>query len=413
MKIAHPKLKSALNSLIMKNVFFSSVLLQHRFVECKDDPECPTACIDGETLKYNPSFIDTLSFQEICGLLAHESLHICLAHHARIGKRDFELWNIATDYAINSELKQKGFVLPKCALEFDGFKDTSAETIYRLLDQRNKSGSGNNNQSGQGNPQSGQNPQSTNQQSQKGPNKTNPSKNPSVPDASKEKNSNFGAVKKGKQTMTQAKQMVEVAKALGIMAGDKSANLEKIFKELQPKFQWQEIINKFVGDVCSSDYNWSKINKRYLSSGFILPGLAAKRISKFTLGVDVSGSIGLNEISVMVSEILNCLNCFQEEGIVDPKLEVIYIDTEIKKIETIELNGPPPSPVGGGGTDFRELFRYLDKEGFESDALIFMTDGMTGGWADKEPNFPVLWMRIGNYDFQPPFGERYDFDVFS
>ena len=38
----------------------------------------------------------------------HEGMHRVLRHHLRMNDRDSELWNIATDYAINSILKKSG-----------------------------------------------------------------------------------------------------------------------------------------------------------------------------------------------------------------------------------------------------------------------------------------------------------------
>lgn len=66
----------------------------------------PTATTNGPALRYNPSFIDTLSIAESRDLVLHEAGHIIFGHHVRMGKRDPELWNISTDLSLNDRLGQ-------------------------------------------------------------------------------------------------------------------------------------------------------------------------------------------------------------------------------------------------------------------------------------------------------------------
>jgi len=50
------------------------------------------------------------------------------------------------------------------------------------------------------------------------------------------------------------------------------------------------------------------------------------------------------------------------------------------------------APQGGGGTDFRPVFRMI-KENFKNniDCLVFFTDGY-GDFPDKEPPYDVYWV---------------------
>jgi len=96
---------------------------------------------DGRRIVYNPAFVEKLTSPELEGVLAHECLHVGLAHHCRRGERDAELWNRAADYAVNPILINNGITLPKDALIDPAFAALSAEEIYaRLLKLEQDSG---------------------------------------------------------------------------------------------------------------------------------------------------------------------------------------------------------------------------------------------------------------------------------
>ena len=67
-----------------------------------------------------------------------------------------------------------------------------------------------------------------------------------------------------------------------------------------------------------------------------------------------------------------------------------------------------PKPKGGGGTDFEQFFKDINKKEFNnSDGVcIYLTDGY-GYFPEKEPDLPVLWVVIpgGAEKEYFPFGE--------
>ena len=61
---------------------------------------------------------------------------------------------------------------------------------------------------------------------------------------------------------------------------------------------------------------------------------------------------------------------------------------------------------GGGGTDFRPGFEYMEKHGIETDLIIYFTDGYCNSFPDNEPDAIVIWaIYNGVKDFKPPFGD--------
>ena len=63
-------------------------------------------------------------------------------------------------------------------------------------------------------------------------------------------------------------------------------------------------------------------------------------------------------------------------------------------------------PVGGGGTDFSCLFRYLDSSTLNPASIVIFTDGQ-GDFPDERAanNVPVLWL-LSRDDVVVPWGHR-------
>src|SRR5690606_23983989 len=100
-KIKHSKLAKARASLIIDHPFFASILLP---MPISEDKTIPTMATDGETIRYNPEWTDSLTLDETTFVLAHETLHCVFDHMGRRGERTPNRWNQAADYIINELL---------------------------------------------------------------------------------------------------------------------------------------------------------------------------------------------------------------------------------------------------------------------------------------------------------------------
>jgi predicted metal-dependent peptidase len=71
---------------------------------------------------------------------------------------------------------------------------------------------------------------------------------------------------------------------------------------------------------------------------------------------------------------------------------VIQCDADVHKVERFERGEPLDIKrwYGEGGTDFRPVFRHIEREGIEPVCLIYLTDGH-GAFPDAAPDYPVLW----------------------
>jgi hypothetical protein len=131
------KLTRARTHLLLNQPFFGSLGLR---LKLSPGP-VPTMATDGRRILYNPLFIESLNPAELEGTLAHEVMHVALAHHCRREEREPKTWNEAADYAVNPILVGNGFTLPAGALVDPSFDNLSAEEIYARLIQRPSGGS--------------------------------------------------------------------------------------------------------------------------------------------------------------------------------------------------------------------------------------------------------------------------------
>jgi len=137
-KLATERVMRARAELIMTQTFYGVLIGQ---VTPKLSRNFPTMATNGVTHYYNPDFINGLKVDHlgnetptqelVLGVQAHENEHDARRHHTRRGGRDPIKWNVATDYAINVDLVDAGFKLPKGALIDVKYRGMSAEDIYR------------------------------------------------------------------------------------------------------------------------------------------------------------------------------------------------------------------------------------------------------------------------------------------
>jgi len=352
------QLIKARSRLVLDHPFFGSLALRLRFVE---DTSVDTAYTDGQVIGYNPAFIKTLDLAQTQFLIAHEVMHVACLHHTRRGKRDKERWNVAADYAINGILEEAGFRQPQGALLNPCFSDKSAEAIYGLLPE-----------------------------------------NPSNVDDGK-----YGQVRDTpsgdiKQTeavgRVQLAQAAQQAKSMGNLPGGITRLVQEM---LYPSLDWRELLRYFLEKAASNDFSWMCPSRRYLHLGLHLPGFYTKELGPVVIAVDTSGSIDTDALNRFVSEISGVLEAF------DTLIDVLCCDREVQDHQQYDRQDLPLQiePKGGGGTDFRPVFEWVENQGVNPCCLIYLTDLECNRFPDDVPAYPVLWIQTGNNGYPVPFGE--------
>ena len=357
--------------LLLDNPFLGTLALRATLVQVADDDPRAPASTDGSHVYYSPTFWLDMTPKECIGVLAHEIAHNALLHSARLKGRDHEKFNRAADYAINDLLVNTfGYSLPEDCLLDRQYYDLSAEEIYiRLDDTEKKKGKSPTPKWGNVMPTAGNTPaeQSANEQAME----------------------------------LAVKSAARIAKQRGKMPG----SLARMLDFLEPKVNWKEALRDFLTAKFSrDDYRWYPCDMQYLHMDIRMPSLTGEKFGPVAICIDTSGSIGQKELSEFLAEVSGILeDCKPEKAL------VIYCDADVNHVDEFTVEDLPINPKmhGGGGTDFRPPFEYLEQKGIYPECLIYLTD-MYGPFPDKEPAFPVIWARTSKLN--APFGTHIDLE---
>lgn len=365
-KLADRAMSAALSHMLVARsatgIFFATLALG---LKRQADWSVPTLCTNGSWIKYNPAFVMSLGTPERQGVLAHEVMHPALKHHVRRGQRDSTRWNIACDMAINEILSDSGSVLPSGALlpscnPWGKFPPgLSAERYYDLLPSDAGNGEGGD-----------------------------PGGCGEVEDADR-------------QAEAEAEWDVKVAQsaAASKQAGTLPGSLQRFVSDvLEPRVDWRDRLREFVRTHSRNDYTWFPCNHRFIHQGLYLPGLRSEEVGDIALAIDTSGSIGQAELSRFTAEVRGILESYS------CKLHILYHDHMVQSYQVVEQDDEPNlTPVGGGGTSHKPVFKYIEDHDINPTCLICFTD-MYSEFPSADPSYPVLWCCVGNQSATAPFG---------
>lgn len=428
------KLLKARTALVLDHPFFGSLCLR---MTPEEDSTCRTAWTDGRTLAYNPAYVDSLEPDALCGLLAHTVMHPACQHHTRRKGRDHDLWNMACDHAINWLLLDAGLNLPVGYLDNPAYHGLNADEIYAALasaesgdgpgelgesgdgpeqgdaapeqagSSHGEEGSGDevSGSGGQGEqdggPDSGDDGEAENS---KDPGMSgDPGGSGEVRDADNEDGSGSprGQEKADEEWRMALAEAAQQARDMGKLPG----GLERLVKSvLSPRLDWRELLDRFIRDRARNDYAWTPPSRRHLHMGLYFPSLAQEALPEVVLALDTSGSVTAHDLEQFAAELSAILEQY------DTTLRILYCDREIMGEQTVRREDLPLSlkACGGGGTDFRPVFRHVEETGMAPACLVYLTDMVSTCFPENIPPYPVLWARIGGGGRIPPFGNVID-----
>lgn len=379
--------------LLMHYPFFGTLALH---LKLKERNDIPTAATDGNYYFYNPKFIEQLDDAEINFLTAHETLHPALGHLWRRGSRDPVIWNHAADYCINGMIKEsdptgKDFKIIKGALIDDRFKGMFTEEIYDILIQDEEYVKKAHAMAAMGNagtidshdewdkPNSGQD---------------------DGDGSGKGDGYSTGGEEDWKGRVVQASQVAE-GKGRGTIPGA----IKRMVKDLvAPQKNWRELLAEFVQQEIN-DYGWTPPNTHHIWRDIYLPDFTEQVdiIKDLVFAIDTSGSIGYKEIRTFISEVVGCMNQFGGKV----RGWILYFDADIQGVYELE-DAEKSIPSGGGGTDFKPIFGWIEDNVEDCAGCVILTDLCAP--FPKAPNYPVLWVSTEKHS-EAPFGITTYIDV--
>lgn len=181
--------------------------------------------------------------------------------------------------------------------------------------------------------------------------------------------------------------------------------LKHVFEELmEPKVAWSDHIKSlFSRAVGGGNFDWQKPDRRLITRGIYAPGRTGFGADTIVVAVDTSGSIGPKTIDAFLAEVSGIL-----EDVNPERIKLIWCDDLVRRVDDCEdaddLNIiREKGAAGRGGTDFRPVFDRIGEEGWQPDALVYLTDGL-GTFPEEAPPFAVIWGSIIESS-KYPFGD--------
>jgi len=400
------KLAAARTKLILDKPFLGALVLRLPMIAVHD-AWCPTTGTDAKNFYYNPGYIHSLTLAQTQFVLAHEALHCALSHFARRQHREISRWNLACDFAINPLLVADGLTPPYDAQILHEYEGMTAEEIYPLIldyeddntldehlyDQNSEGASGGETpeqtQGGKNNPATEQ------QQELNGiaPADSKSDQHPSRPPPLTNEERETLEVQWQQRMAGAAQQAMQAGKMDGAMA-------RMVDHLLQPRLPWRMLLSHYMTAVARDDFSYMRPSRRGQDDA-ILPSLHSAQLD-VVIALDTSGSIKSAEIDEFLSEVSAL------KGQIRARITLIPCDTVIATdapwiFEPWEEINLEASIQGGGGTDFRPVFQWLDEQTIKPDLLVYFTDA-EGVFPELEPNYSVFWLVKGKK--KTPWGQR-------
>lgn len=373
--------------LLIKMPFVGGLIMRLDLVPVRDD-RLKTAATDGDRIFVDVDFYGKLKSEERLFVLAHETWHCALMHFNRRQNRDQKLFNAAADLEIHFILTDEGLKAPFVLPHSTEWRGLSAEEIYEKLPKdyaerglkeeawNTDSGKESENIKGRGCGEGFDKHLEKNGDDDGIGKGVDSDYNPQI---------DAGTVERCRERLTAAVQMYQRVK--GVLPAGLANLVEAILK---PEIGWKELLAQFVTSCYGGSRRWLPPARRHVWQGVYLQSQRTERL-RAVVAIDTSGST-CRDRPRFFSELNGLLNSFGSY-----ELTVIQCDAEVGKIETFDDCNPlDPNGkwevTGGGGTDFRPVFKYIDEhQEINPDLLIFFTDGY-GAYPERAPAYPVLWL---------------------
>ncbi len=331
---------------------------------------------NGKRFIYNPAYIESLHMDELFFILTNCVMHHILAHNQRKLNRKGVLWQLATDYAINNMLAKNKLKIPKGANYNKEYKNMYSEEIYEILKVEFAE------QNGTSSYDDAQN----------------------LANFVKEKGGDSSIFKNFEKMEEKEEDEWDYAASLAKEVGNKNSStplgLERFAKKIKAndidwKFELYNAINRHM----RNNYAFMPPNKKHIYRGVALPSLTSDTLS-LIIAIDTSGSIREDILGAFIGEFKSIMQNFPAVSI-----ELLIADAKVHSHHTFMGGEEMDFPLkGGGGTDYRPTFEYIDANIPMSSMLLYFTDG-EGIFPRIPPAYEVIWALSQNKN-KIPFGKK-------
>ena len=415
--------------------------------------DTPYGATDGRKLFLNPDGLKKISLTSdpvgyVAFLLLHEALHALLSHAVRLrGLKDPQLANVAADYIINAMIQNINRKARAAGAKRDPFpmiegvlldEELSADhhviKLYNILDAKRD-------EQEPPMPEPSQPEQDEQEQDEQEDGDSSPSledllnedtEQEDTPDSSptgSEKDNeilddfvgtpNGGDLQEPSldegETVEEFEQAVEesneqitlqeqLAQSSGL--GDRDSGWREVVEQRKQwkGLDWKGYVAEWMTKRIAEGWDKPLNVSTFSTLGLVEEDRQSRNAGELMVVVDTSCSVPSSIVREMLDAVQDALDTLQPEAI-----HLVSSDHKVQEYQRLETGDTvPPTLKGGGGTLFKQVFEFVDKQGLDIDGLIFLSDGDAADWDDvQEPTYPVLWLHYENYKDPStyPFGQ--------
>ena len=389
------KIEKAKARLMLDHPYFGTIASA---LKLEKNNELLTFSSDGETMRYNTEYIDNLSVPEVEFMMANGAMHSVLKHQHRASGRTNWLWQTATDYVVNGMLVKNGMQPPVYANYESKFEGMYAEEVYEMLRaEMNSDEELSNTEQQTEQITEADDVHAENLTMQKELTESNDTDNTEY-DSSEQKEEHNTAIPDMEALNEELKEHFEQIFQKLKRQGDLPKDLQIVVPEyFSHKVDWRELLYGYIASYAKSTYSFVPPNMKYLYRGIYLPSLSSDLL-RIVVAIDTSGSIDEALLSEFLGEINSIMQSYPNY-----EIDVITADAKVQSHKVFLPGETLDYEVsGGGGTDFRPVFEYIDSYINYPTLLLYFTDGM-GTFPEQEASYDVMW--IMPEEREVPFGE--------
>lgn len=423
-KVAEHKIVKARTSIIQKGHLGMASMITPLILKEVSKDVCSTMATDGTHIFWCESFVNESSHEELEFVLMHEALHCTWAHHLRRNDRNPELWNIATDYAINGELNRSGAIsywkMPKDALYDSKYDGKTADEIYAILLQEKDQKDQENDQADDSSSDGDSDDQDQSNGGDKKDGDDLANANEGKPSNTSQAGGVWDAVNQDGKPLTKQENIdaqrelankVRLADSMSRSCGDGYDNsFNRRVNEIDVETaNYLEKIQDWLVSVFPDQTSWNRPHRNHIwkdktyKKGNYLPSRVSSVMGgTLAIGVDVSGST-LAYMDGFMSQIEGLIEqCNIEKVKVCWCSTIVHHDEEGNYWDEVDISAGESlldiTPRGTGGTELTPIFELVNKytdDVADLQGLIVFTDGEFCPIKTKhEPDIPVLWATI-------------------
>lgn len=364
-------------------------------------------------LFYNEAYVESLSDSLCRSVLAHEVVHVVLAHIARYHEGwNPSLANIAADLIDNDLLDTEGFELDDDWIKpvshewafqgkngpvvIDDIPSKSMEEIYAILEANVKmkpspssapcSACGGSGKAPQGDNGDGDDDGSGKCPHCNGTGQDGGAQVDGIPGHSQdehrctqEEDERDDEEGRGGEVPEEWKFKMAEAAAFAKQRGKLSGRIGELVGDLlEAKVDWRTQLLKYISAMLPYDFTWSRPARKAASLGFYMPAVL-KEYLEVVVHIDTSGSISTSTLREFLTEIKGILTGFESV-----KMTLITCDAAVQDVFDLTPDNVPEledlEMRGRGGTSHTPVVDWICEN--KSDARVFIS--LTDGYSDIE-----------------------------